>query len=128
MADNKRVYDNLKEMVEEEISTIVKKGELDEKCLNHLDKLVDIVKDLDTISAMHEYGEDGYSNMYPMYYDDGSSYARKRDSMGRYSRENRGGYYRDGYSGDMREKLERMLDDAQTPQERDAIRTALGRM
>ena len=53
MADKMRIYDDLKEMVEEEIDKIVKKDNMDEKCLEWLDKLVDIAKDIDTIYAMH---------------------------------------------------------------------------
>lgn len=50
--------------------------------------------------------------------------------MGRYSRGyNRGGMYR-GYSrtGDTMQNLERMMDDAQTDQERDAIRRVMEMM
>ena len=45
MADKMRVYIDTKEMVEKEIQSINRKGELDEKCLENLYKLVDIVKD-----------------------------------------------------------------------------------
>lgn len=138
MAEKTRIYEDIKEMVENELSNIAKKGEIDEKCLTHLDKLVDIIKDIDTITAMKEYSDDdGYSTMYtPHYYDGGNSY-RARDMRGRYSRDDgynmrysRDNYSRGGYSrdGNMRDKLERMMDEAQTQAERDAIRQALDRM
>ena len=140
MSNNMRVYDDLKDMVEREIENIVKKDELDEKCLGWLDKLVDIAKDIDTIYAMHDYGNEdgGYSNRmyYPHYYNDGemmpmthgNSYMN-RDSMGRYSR-NSYAYRGNGYSreGNMRERLEQMMNEATTQQERDAINSALDRM
>ena len=144
MADkNYRVYEDVKDMVEDEIEKIVKKDELDDRCLEVLYKLVDISKDVETITAMHEYGgemdmENGYSSrMYPRYmYDNGNSY-RNRDSMGRYSRN--GGYsgrmnnsyaYRNGYSrtGDLSAKLESMMSEASTDREREAIQRALEQM
>lgn len=135
MANKLDIYEDLKEMVEDEIDKILKKGELDEKCLEYLYKLTDIAKDVETIMAMHEYGgeEQGYSRMYPYYsYDDGMSMKKRpmmddgysyryRDSMGRYAR----GYSREG---DMRMKLEQMMSEATTEHERNAIREALDRM
>lgn len=139
MADKMHIYEDALDMVEEEIDKIVKKEELDDKCLEYLYKLVDISKDIETIMAMRgEYGgysEDGYSMRGRPYYsyDDGMnghSY-RRRDSMGRYSRDYRhGGYMGNGYSreGDLRMRLEQMMNEATTDHERDAIRNALDRM
>lgn len=141
MADEMRVYDDVKDMVEQEIEKIVKKDELDPQCLEYLYKLIDIAKDVDTIYAMSEYGdyqmgEDGYSTrMYPHY--SGNSYQR-RDSMGRYSRNGNGMSYRGsmnsyrggGYSreGDTMSRLQTMMDEAQTEREREAIRRAMESM
>ena len=144
MADKDyRIYEDVKDMVEDEIEKITKKDELDDRCLEVLYKLVDIAKDVETVMAMHEYGgefdmENGYSTrMYPHYmYDNGHSY-RNRDSMGRYSRT--GGYnghmnnsytYRNGYSrtGDIAAKLESMMSEATTDREREAIQRALEQM
>ena len=136
MTKDMRIYEDVKDLVEEEIDRIIKKGELDDKCLEYLDKLVDIAKDVDTIFAMHsEYDYDGYSqSRRPFYsYDEpmhGNSYMR-RDSRGRYSNDYRsGGYMGHGYSreGDMRARLESMLNEAATEHEREAIRSALDRM
>lgn len=134
MADDMRVYDDVRDLVEQEMEKIVKKDELDPQCLEHLYKLIDIAKDVDTIYAMNEYGEapdeNGYSTrMYPHY--SGNSY--KRDSMGRYSRTGmsyrngmnnsyRGDYSRDG---DMYNRLETMMHEASTEREREAIRRAM---
>lgn len=92
-------------MLEKELGQIADKRELTSNNLEIMDKVVDIIKDIETICAMREAGEEGYSEMMPYYmYDDGSSYARgrgryaKRDSMGRYSSE--GGYSgRGSYDG-----------------------------
>ena len=142
MSDRMHVYVDLKEMVEKEISNIVKKDELDEKCLDLLDRLVDIAKDIDTIFAMndYQYDENGYSNRtpYPYYYMDdmpnrmhGNSYRNYNGNMNhnmnnQYSRNN----YRSGYSREnsMRDRLEQMMNEATNEHEREAIRNALDRM
>jgi len=100
-----KVYYEIKDMLEKELGQIANKRELTSNNLEIMDKVVDIIKDIETICAMREAGEEGYSEMMPYYmYDDGSSYARgrgryaKRDSMGRYSSE--GGYSgRGSYDG-----------------------------
>lgn len=147
MANEMHIYEDVKDMVEDEIEKILKKGELDEKCLGYLDKLVDIAKDVDTITAMHEYGAEaeeemrGYSGrMYPpMYnYDSGRSYGYNGNSMRRYSGntqdwngDGRSNGYRNGYSrggSDMVARLNQMMNEASTEHEREAIRMALQQM
>jgi len=105
-----KVYYDIKDMLEKELEQIADKRELTSNNLEIMDKMVDIIKDIETICAMKEASEEGYSEMMPYYmYDDGmdgTSYARgrgryaKRDSMGRYSSEsgysNRGSYDRGG--------------------------------
>lgn len=145
-----KTYDNIKQMLCDELDEIAKKKELTTNSLDVLYKGVDILKDISTIEAMeHEYGysndgysQNGYSGRMPVYmYDDGASYARgrgryaQRDSMGRYadgspdySRE--GGYSRnDGYSREgMKDELRMMMDRAHTDKEREAIRKAMESM
>ena len=59
-------------------------------------------------------------------YGRGSSYrGRKRDSMGRYSRDGR---YSRHASPDMMDKLQTMMDNASTERERDAIRRLMNEM
>ena len=148
MADKMRTYLDAKEMVEKEINGIVRKGELDDKCLEWLDKLIDIAKDIDTIFAMHDYQDDengGYSNRmyYPHYYDGdmmtGNSYGYNRYGANRmrYSRDN--GYHDingmdmngNGYSRteNLRMRLEQMMNsEATTEKEREALRNAINRL
>lgn len=146
-----KTYDNIKNMLCDELEEIAKKKELTTNSLEVLYKGIDIIKDIETIHAMEqEYPEDGYSRdggysqgyfgRMPYYmYDDGmsmsngNSYARgrgryaNRDSMGRYSSE--GDYSREGYSRDgMKEELRMMMDRARTDKERDALRKAMDSM
>ena len=142
-----KTLDRIKDMLCDELDEIAKKNELTSSNLEVIDKAVDIVKDISTIKAMEQeygsddgYSRDGYSQGYygrmPYYmYDDGmphdNSYARgrgtyaKRDSMGRYSSDGRS---YDGYSGDTKEELQRLMNSAQNEREREAIRSALDKM
>ena len=119
--------------------------------LDSIHKLTDTVKNIlkiDMLEGETGYSEDGaymgegriYSTSYDGY-DRGASYARgrgryaKRDSMGRYSRDD--GYMRrdgrgmrDGYSRDegkayMMEQLEDMMEDAEKPAEKEALRRCM---
>lgn len=147
-----KVYYEIKDMLEKELEQIASKRELTSNNLEVMDKVVDIIKDIETICAMKE-ASDGYSNYMPMYmYDDGMSYARgrgryaKRDSMGRYSSEggysgeegysreggysgnysneysNRRGYSRDDNRDHMISELERMEREATDENQRNMIR------
>lgn len=121
------VLHNLKELLEKEITKVTTKGDISPTDLKTIGEAVDILKDIETICAMKEYGNsdqsyamsnrgysmDGYESRRPdwdnrgMYYDSNSY---KRDSMGRYSRHSE--------KEEMIEKLERKLKNAQTEQER----------
>jgi len=143
-----KVYEQIKDMLCDELEGIAKKKELTTSSLEVLYKGMDILKDISTIEAMEqEYGsshDSGYSGGYygrmPYYmYDDGmggqgNSYARgrganaRRDSMGRYSSEGRSYGHYDDYSGDTKEELQRLMNSAQNDREREAIRKALDSM
>ena len=55
MTDKTRMYEDVREMVDNEVEAILKKGTLDEKSLMCLDKLVDIRKDVCEIISRGEY-------------------------------------------------------------------------
>ena len=123
--------------------------------LEAIDKLTDTVKNImkiDTLKQELGYSEDGhymgegriYGTSYESGYSerDGSSYARgrgryaKRDSMGRYSRDGgmsyarggrgmRGGYSRDDAKSYMIEQIEDMMEDAEKPAEKEALRRCM---
>ena len=130
-------------------------GELSKADVEVIDTVLNSVKNIYKIDKYKEetegYSEDGtymgegriYGTSYESGYSErgGSSYARgrgryaKRDSMGRYSRDD--GYMRrdgrgmrDGYSRDegkhyMMGELERLMDEASTPTEREALKKCM---
>lgn len=140
-------YSKVRKLVECEIDKISALPEINDTHLAHLDKLVDIIKDIDEIEG-NEMSMDGYSQrtMYG-YYDDGvipdgaNSY---RNGMS--YRNYRGGnsyrgnrMYNNGSSYGMRgysmhgkdglmDHLEMAMDSAQTEQERQAIKELMNEM
>lgn len=91
-----RKMKELKEMLCKELDRITDKGELSASSLDVIDKLTHSIKSIETIIAMNDYSGDDYSR-------DGYS-GRRRDSMGRYSRDY-GRAYSERYSGDDMMKL-----------------------
>lgn len=146
---------DLKDLLCAELEDYAEKGKKSGKMsigdLDSIHKLTDTVKNILKIDMLEEesgYSEDGYymgeGRIYGTSYDGydrGASYARgrgryaKRDSMGRYSRDD--GYMRrdgrgmrDGYSRDdgkayMMEQLEDMMEDAEKPAEKEALRRCM---
>ena len=146
---------DLKDLLCAELEDYAEKGKKSGKMsmgdLDSIHKLTDTVKNIlkiDMLEGETGYSEDGaymgegriYGTSYDGY-DRGTSYARgrgryaKRDSMGRYSRDD--GYMRrdvlgmrDGYSREdgkayMMEQLEDMMDDAEKPAEKEALRRCM---
>lgn len=123
------LYD-LCETVAKEIGAANKKieaagGKLSGADVDYIDKLTHTMKSIKTTIAMAEAEErDGESGYYPYMggyrsYDDGMrdsrsgrSGARRRDAMGRYSRENRGGYSRADARADMVDDLRDLMRNA----------------
>ena len=129
-----------------------KSGKMSMGDLESIHKLTDTVKNILKIDMLEEesgYSEDGHymgeGRIYGTSYDDGMhreggySYARgrgryaKRDSMGRYSRDGgmsyrggmRGGYSRDEGKHYMMEQLEEMMEEAEKPAEKEALRRCM---
>ena len=130
-------------------------GELSKADVEVIDTVLNSVKNIYKIDKYKEeaegYSEDGtymgegriYGTSYESGYSErgGSSYARgrryaRRDSMGRYSRDDRMSYARDGrgmrggYSRDdgkhyMMEQLEEMMEEAEKPAEKEALRRCM---
>ena len=125
----------LKEKLCDELEEIARKGELGAGDLEIIHKLTDTIKNLDKIEMLEDGGYskagDWEADMRGTY-GRGSSYrGRKRDSMGRYSREGRGG--RGGYSRHdakeaMMEQMEMLMDQAGSEREREAIRRCMGQL
>ena len=123
----------LKEKLCDELEEIARKGEFSAGDLEAVHKLTDTIKNLDKIEML----EDGYSQagdweIEGRAYNRGNSYARrKRDSMGRYSRDGRmmrGGYSRHDAKEAMMEQMEMLMDQAGSEREREAIRRCMGQL
>ena len=130
-------------------------GELSKADVEVIDTVLNSVKNIYKIDKYKEetegYSEDGhymgegriYGTSYESGYSErgGSSYARgrgryaKRDSMGRYSRDDgymrrdgrgmRGGYSRDDAKSYMIEQIEEMMETAEKPTEKEALRRCM---
>ena len=147
---------DLKDLLCAELEDFSEKGKKSGKMsmgdLESIHKLTDTVKNILKIDMLEEeagYSEDGhymgegriYGTSYESGYSErgGSSYARgrgryaKRDSMGRYSRDDgmsyrggmRGGYSRDEGKHYMMEQLEEMMEEAEKPAEKEALRRCM---
>ncbi len=122
------LYD-LRDTLCDELEEYGKKGDLTAGNLDVIDKLAHTIKNLDKI-IMSE--DDGYSGResygMPYYHDGGRSYARgrgrnaKRDSKGRYSR--------DEYSnkGSMVDQLYDLMNDAPDDRTRQEIQRMISKM
>lgn len=124
----------LKERLCDELKEYGKKGDLDVGTLDVVDKLSRTVKNLGKI--IDKYEESNYSYENGMPYTDGMSYARngrrsgrnssarRRDSMGRYSR--RGGYSMD--NKEMIEELRDLMNDAPDDRTRQEFQSFIDKM
>ena len=125
----------LKEKLCDELEEIARKGELSAGDLETVHKLTDTIKNIDKIDMLESDG--GYSLdgdwMARGTYDRGSSYrGRKRDSMGRYSRDGRmmpgRMYSRTDAKDHMMGELEEAMDAATTDREREIIKRAMDQL
>ena len=118
-------YYDAKEMLHKELNDIVQKGELSAGSLETIDKLLNAIKNADKI-IMYER------------FDDGSDYSyapRKRDAMGRYSRDYRdnrdwihGRYSYDEGKDEKIAMLRDMLNESRTDDERRMIQKLINHM
>ncbi len=97
--------------------------------LETIDKLAHTIKSVATIDAMEGagYSNDGYSNTDRMAFRSGnynsnySNAGRKRDSMGRFSREGSYGYSRGDARSELMDHLHGMMDMAESDHTRQMI-------
>lgn len=124
----------LKEKLCRELEEVARKPEMGAGDLELIHKLTDTIKNIDKIDALEDdgYSRDGDWEMESRgRYNRGSSYARrKRDSMGRYSREWRDGrmdgrYSRDDAKEHMIGQMEQLMNGAQNEREREIIKRAM---
>lgn len=120
----------LKEKLCDELEEIANKGELGSGDLEIIHKLTDTIKNLDKIEMLEDggYSQAGDWEIEGRAYNRGNSYARRRDSRGRYSRGGGRMYSRDGGKDRMMEHLEDMMREAGSEKEREAIRRCMAQM
>ena len=127
---------DLKDKLCKELEEIARKPEMSAGDLEAVHKLTDTIKNLDKIEMLEDggYSRDGDWEMEGRgSYERGASYrGRKRDSMGRYSRDGRYGpttrmYSRTEAKDDMMAKLEDMMSSA-SDQERAILRQAMDKL
>nr|DAQ52692.1 MAG TPA: hypothetical protein [Caudoviricetes sp.] len=119
---------NIREMLCSELSEFSGQRELSTAELDAVHKLASSIKNIDKIVMFESGGysrddgysrEDGYSRDWDANirggYNRGSSYRRKRDSMGRYSRDD----------GNAKDLIERMMQDTDDPNVKEALRQAM---
>lgn len=133
-------YYSLKKMLCRELEDVVKKGELSAGDLDVVDKLTHSIKSLVTIMAMEEggYSNDGGNSGYSGYGGGNSGARRGRDSMGRYTEGGSYNYRDGGYSGRrysreegrsyLSGKLEKMMEEASSEEEREVLQSAMNRL
>ena len=123
----------LKDKLCKELDEIARKPEMGSGDLEIIHKLTDTIKNLDKIEMLED---GGYSQAGDWEadlrgtYGRGSSYrGRKRDSMGRYSREGRmipgRMYSRADAKEDMMDQMEDLMSQAGSEREREAIRRCM---
>lgn len=131
--DLRKIKEKLCQELEEAGKKIEKSDNLSAGDLEYLYKLTDTVKNIDKIEMLEEsgYSRDGDWDTNGTYTGGGgASYARRRDSRGRYARDN---YSRDGYprysrddaKSHMMEQLEDLMGSASTEREREALRRCM---
>ena len=127
---------DLKDKLCKELEEIARKPEMSAGDLEAVHKLTDTIKNLDKSEMLEDggYSRDGDWEMEGRgSYERGASYrGRKRDSMGRYSRDGRYGpttrmYSRAEAKDDMMAKLEDMMGSA-NDQERAILRQAMDKL
>ena len=146
------MYENLRDMLQREVTEIEKSGQLDPQSLDNLFKLITTIKNTDKCIEREggmSYAAYGNGSMmrqaFDGSYDGGMSNARggrDGDGDGRYSEDsfrysqNRGigsyegsfGYSRDSAKKKMVEKLTTLMDDTMSEQERNAIMDCIERI
>lgn len=128
--------DKLRDKLCDELDEIARKPEMSAGDLETAHKLTDTIKNIDKIEMLEEDGGYSQAGDWEMEgrgsYNRGSSYrGRKRDSMGRYSRE--GNYSRRMYSrGDAKEhmmmEMEEAMNAAASERDKDIIRRAMSQL
>ena len=87
-----KLYEDLTEMLQDQMKKIAKKSDITPQELDNVYKAIDVLKDIETIKAMKEAGEEGGEQLHDGYSQEGYSTRRGVKGTGR------GRYSNDGYS------------------------------
>lgn len=120
-----KYIEELKEAVCKELERFAKSGEITSSNLDRIHKLSDTLKNLEKIEMLEDgYSEDwvGKGEIYGTSYS-GRKYA-KRDSMGRYSKDDDRDYSRGDAKEHMLDKIGEMMETAD-PKEREALKECM---
>ena len=130
-----RIIYEIKDRMEDELKALNKKENWTCDDVAIIGEMIDYIKDVETIDAMKNYEPEdwmrgysrGYDEDYSMTrapygrYNEPNSYARGRDSMGRYTS-------RDDGKQEMINHLNTMMMNARTPEERESYRATIEHM
>ena len=131
-------FDNVKDMIYDEIENISHQGQLNKDAVCVLGELVDILKDIGTVEMFEEgiyvpeneyslaSGNGGYS------YRNGSrgtnNYRNNRSYNYSYGYGRRGGYSREGAHDHMVQQLHQIMNEAQNDEDRMAVQRLIDQM
>ena len=121
MKDRITLYEDSQELLLCELEKLNKNESLTPQLLEFMDKVVDIIKDLDDIMYKEEQLVDGYSQRGGRYYTDGNSYRSGRMYDGG-SRMRSDGYSRRDSKSSMLDHLYAAHDNAMSEDERKRIK------
>ena len=125
-------FEDLKRMLKSELEKITKKGDLSPNELDNATKVVCLLEKIGKVEEidMEMMNSQGYSERYYPQMPPANSYARRRDSMGRYSGEpnHYPEYSGHGYKEHMVKRLEMMMEEAPTEHERGIIAEAISKL
>lgn len=119
-----RNMESLKDKLCKELDEIAMKGSIGTGDLEAVHKLTDTIKNIDKIIMLEDGGYSQAGNWEADMrgtYGHGSSYARTRDPMGRYS----GTYTRNYSRGSLLEHLEDMMGEASNDREREELKRCI---
>lgn len=148
-----REFNEIKDMVYDEIENIAHQGTLSKEVVCVLGELVDILKDIGTVEMFEEgveipeneyslangnysrnnrsgYSRNGnsYGGSYDGSYDYGNSYRGRSSYNSGYSRRGRGGYSRDDAREHMMSQLHNIMNEAQNEEDRMAVKRLIDQM
>ena len=123
-----KTYESLCQMLEKEVHSIEQAKNLTKDSLELLYYMTGTLENIKTLRNMGDEMDPGMSGHMP-YYDMNMSGARRRDAMGRYMDYGHGyDYSRDDSRKKMVRKLETLMDDTMSDNERQAIQDCINRI